>query len=352
MNRAIFVSGMLTLMLAASAFGTVTLGLTDTDGLLDATSTVAGPGQSFTVAVNLGVSGETVGGVTMLLQADKSNVLKITGRTIQSATLSDPTSDTAAIANLNPVSTQDVGTTTANVNVGVSSSQTLMLLTLQVDPATQPADYPIRLSFAKARWATTGMNSVSSPIDTTGVQYTIYMSGAEPPVVQAAVSRKTHAGSGDFDIPLTLSGDVSVEGRTSGPTLVVVSYDRNIGGVPSVVLSAGVLGLVTMVDNELSINMSGIPDGACVSIAISGIADALNPSAVAMEHVLKVAALLGDVNGNRVVNSNDIALAKSKSGLPVDAGSFRMDVNANGVLNSNDIALVKGRSGNSLPCSY
>jgi hypothetical protein len=59
--------------------------------------------------------------------------------------------------------------------------------------------------------------------------------------------------------------------------------------------------------------------------------------------------LVGDVNGNAVVNASDVSLAKSQVGQPVSGSNFREDVNANGLINSVDVALVKSKVGTALP---
>jgi hypothetical protein len=59
--------------------------------------------------------------------------------------------------------------------------------------------------------------------------------------------------------------------------------------------------------------------------------------------------LWGDTDGDRFVNSGDIAQTKSQSGAAVTSSNFREDVNADGFINSADISLVKSESGTALP---
>ena len=61
------------------------------------------------------------------------------------------------------------------------------------------------------------------------------------------------------------------------------------------------------------------------------------------------ASLLGDTNGNRVVNASDVAQTKAQSGVPVTSLNFRQDVSASGAINASDIALAKSASGTSVP---
>ena len=51
------------------------------------------------------------------------------------------------------------------------------------------------------------------------------------PVVQSAVSRKTHGGAGAFDVNLPLTGTTGVECRTTGGTndyTMVVAFAGNV----------------------------------------------------------------------------------------------------------------------------
>jgi hypothetical protein len=60
-------------------------------------------------------------------------------------------------------------------------------------------------------------------------------------------------------------------------------------------------------------------------------------------------SLIGDVNGNAVVNSSDVSLSKARVGMPVSGSNFREDVNVNGTISSTDVALVKAKLGTALP---
>ena len=55
----------------------------------------------------------------------------------------------------------------------------------------------------------------------------------------AAVSRKTHGASGDFDLPLVLSpaGNGTVEPRANGPTTIVFAFSRDIAATDGTISS-------------------------------------------------------------------------------------------------------------------
>jgi len=174
------------------------------------------------------------------------------------------------------------------------------------------------------------------------------------PALQAAsaVSRKTHGGAGAFDIPLPLSGNVGMECRTGGGsgnhTLVVTFSNNVISGQVSVTGGVGnVAGTPTFSGSTMTVNLTGVTNVQTVTVTLSNVTDAfgqmLASSAVSMGF------LLGDTNGDGVVNSGDALQTRSRSGQITDAANFRSDVNIDGSVNSGDTLAVRNSSGTSLP---
>ena len=64
--------------------------------------------------------------------------------------------------------------------------------------------------------------------------------------------------------------------------------------------------------------------------------------------VVPLSVLIGNINGNGLVNGSDVTAVKHTS-LAVDASTLRADVIPNGVLNSSDVSIVKFHSGTALP---
>ena len=64
---------------------------------------------------------------------------------------------------------------------------------------------------------------------------------------------------------------------------------------------------------------------------------------------VSMGVLVGDVNGNALVNASDVSLTKAQVGQPVTGSDFREDVNANGTISATDVAQVKANVGTALP---
>jgi len=162
----------------------------------------------------------------------------------------------------------------------------------------------------------------------------------------AALSRKAHGSAGTFDINFPLSGEPGVECRDGGGnhTLVFTFSNNVVSGNASVTSGTGsVLGSPSFSGNTMTVNLTGVTDAQTITITLTNVTDSvghvLPPTAVSM-HVL-----LGDTNGNGLVNASDVSLTKAQVGQSVGSGNFREDVNFNGTINAGDVALVKSRVG-------
>lgn len=167
-----------------------------------------------------------------------------------------------------------------------------------------------------------------------------------PPVLIAAFSRKTHAGAGAFDLPLTLGATsgaaMTVEPRAIGAGhQIVFRFDRAVASVGGVSASAGVHG-VSVVAGEVVVTLTGIADGQRVDVSVSGV-DGTGTGAVS------VGFLLGDVSQSGAVDTGDLARARARGGQACGNDNFRYDINASGVVGAADVALIKARMGRVLP---
>ena len=181
--------------------------------------------------------------------------------------------------------------------------------------------------------------------------------GPPAPVAQSAVSRKTHGAAGTFDVDLPLTGTPGVEPRTGGATndyqlVVTFATSVSVTGNPQAQVTSGVGqvgsggvsngGMVTVSGSTVTVPLTNIANAQTINVTLFGVNRSGNV-------VIPMSTLVGDVNGNRVVNASDVALAKSRLGQLVDATTFRADTNANGTINSTDVSIIKSDLGTGLP---
>jgi len=168
-----------------------------------------------------------------------------------------------------------------------------------------------------------------------------------PPVVTAAVSRKTHNTTA-YDID-ACAGDT--EPRTGGPTKVIVTFDQPIqqvtGTVADVSVSSGTVTTLTVVGSTLTIDMNGATNAQPLIITFPGIRSALPYGQISQGGVC-IRVLAGDVNNDGTVNIFDLVTVRDNSGKLVTSSNFRSDVNADGSINIFDLVVVRDNSGNSV----
>ncbi len=168
------------------------------------------------------------------------------------------------------------------------------------------------------------------------------------PALLSAESVKAQGSAGTFGINLPLTGRPGIEDRIGGPTQLVLTFQNPIalGSNFSVSLNSGTLGTATVSGDTLTINLSGAMDGQTLVVGINNVQDAA--TGAVGSYSLDVGVLYGDVDGDGVVNSNDINIIRADSGQNVNSTDFQADLDCDGVINSNDINIARSLSGDTL----
>lgn len=165
----------------------------------------------------------------------------------------------------------------------------------------------------------------------------------------SAVSRKHHAGTGDFDVSLPLSGAPGIEcryGGSSGNYQMVVTFATPVTfASASVTTGTGSVANASVNGNRITINLTGVITAQKIVVTISAVSDGVNTGSVE----IPMSVLVGDTNADGFVDAIDVAQTKSQSGIAISASNFREDLNADGFIDSIDTALAKSRSGGALP---
>jgi Dockerin type I domain len=184
-----------------------------------------------------------------------------------------------------------------------------------------------------------------------------YCAQPSAPIVQSAVSRKTHGGAGNFDVNLPLSGTPGIECRAGGATndytmFVTFLANVSVNGSPQAAVTAGSGtvgsggvsngGMVTISGNVVTIPLTNVGNAQTINVTLNSVNGSTNI-------IIPMSVLVGDTNANATVNAADVAQTKSRLGQTVDATNFRSDVNANGSINAADTAVIKGHLGTGLP---
>ncbi len=175
------------------------------------------------------------------------------------------------------------------------------------------------------------------------------------PGVRPVVSRKTHGLAGTFDIDLPATGTIGIESRADASKHKVVFYFADTVTVANASVTPGAGGTaqregsgpptISANGREVTVDLMNVSNRQTLMVNLTGVSGPGLPASIS----IPMDVLAGDVSANRTVNSSDIGLTKSQSGLPASSANFRADVNANGAVNSSDIGIAKANSGTSLP---
>jgi N-acetylneuraminic acid mutarotase len=177
-----------------------------------------------------------------------------------------------------------------------------------------------------------------------------YCAQAQAPMAQSAFSRKIHGAAGTFDIPLPLTSNVGVECRSGGATndyQMIINFATTVTADSASVTSGtgSVSSFSGSGTSQITANLTGITNVQRITVTLFNVNDGTHMGNVPVS----MGILVGDVNGNALVNASDVSLTKSQVGQAVSSSNFREDVNANGLINSVDVAQVKSKVGTALP---
>ena len=172
------------------------------------------------------------------------------------------------------------------------------------------------------------------------------------PTLVKVVSRKTHSSAGIFDLNLPLSGTLAIENRSGGASgnhqLIFTFIDPllSVGNIAITGCAQVVQGAIGADSSQFVLDLTNVCNGQSITVTLRNVVTTMGAVG---DFTVTMGVLVGDTNGDGIVNSTDISQAKSQSGVPVSVSNYREDLNVDGTINSSDISLVKSASGTSLP---
>jgi len=153
--------------------------------------------------------------------------------------------------------------------------------------------------------------------------------GGAAPALQSAVSRRSHAAAGTFDLDIPLN-DVLIDPRQNGASpAMVLTYDAapSDPGCAGVTIANGTCLGTSVAGNDLIIDMT-YDKNACVEVTVDA-------------DTLSVLTHEGNVNADTDVNVIDLQEVKNNVFQTVDTSTFIYDVNCDGDINVIDLQVTK-----------
>ena len=135
-----------------------------------------------------------------------------------------------------------------------------------------------------------------------------------------------------------------MEDRSSSQYNVILTFSNGpiTSGTAMVTAGTATVGAPTFSGNTMTVPLTGVTNAQVITLTVS------NVNGQGGSANVNVGFLIGDTNGDGLVNNSDISQTKAQSGATVGAGNFREDVTKDGLINNSDISLVKSKSGSGL----
>jgi hypothetical protein len=176
-----------------------------------------------------------------------------------------------------------------------------------------------------------------------------------PLALLTAASRKHHGlDAGFFDLPLPLSGTPAVEcrsgGNGGGHTLVFTFNNVLVSGGATVTNGIGIVpSAPNFLSNMMTVRLNGVANAQTITVKLSDVTD--QHGQVLPDTNISLALLLGDVNGDQVVNAGDSLRTRAESGRQLNGSNYRADVNFDHQINVGDALIVRAQAGTFVPVS-
>ena len=122
----------------------------------------------------------------------------------------------------------------------------------------------------------------------------------QSPTATSAASRKNHGASGNFDIPLPLTGNLGIECRTGPNFQIIVRFADNVTvGSASMTSGTGTVGSVAGNGTPaITVDLNGVTNAQRITVTLHNVNDGVNTGDVP----ISMGALEGDANGDGFVN--------------------------------------------------
>lgn len=165
----------------------------------------------------------------------------------------------------------------------------------------------------------------------------------------STVSRQRHRNAGSFDINLPLTGEPGVECRyANGKYSLVFNFTNNVvSGNVDVTSGTATAGAPVFSGTTMTVPLSGVADVQKVTLTLSDVTN--NSSEVLPTTAVSMNVLVGDVTGDKKVDTSDVNLTRGQVGMAVTASNFREDVRPDGAITSVDVKQVRANLGHTVP---
>ena len=150
---------------------------------------------------------------------------------------------------------------------------------------------------------------------------------------------------------LPINGESGIEdrsGQPGGTYTITMTFNENIASVARASASCGKVESTSIDGATLTINLTKVSCNAShITVTANDVKDSagINLDSACIEMGL----LLGDVNGDGLVDSADLDIVNSQIGQPTNGENFRSDITNDGTISAADVRIVTQQQGMRLP---
>jgi hypothetical protein len=204
-------------------------------------------------------------------------------------------------------------------------------------------------------WPATGGNNGSINVSTPGAQNGVLSAHMTSTLCSTQTLALTGASSriGPFEIDLPLSGERGIESRGGGigrRYTLVFTFNNLITSVDSADTTCGTANRIAIKADahRVLVGLSGVNcNEDYVTVTLNGVHDDQGHTLASV--AAEVGFLLGDTNGDGVVDQADVEKTQADVGQQTGQDNFREDVNPNGSIDTRDVDRVSAKVGTMLP---
>ncbi len=139
-------------------------------------------------------------------------------------------------------------------------------------------------------------------------------------------------------------------GKPNKKFTITMTFGNDVASVGSASSTCGSVSGISIDGNTVTLRLVNVAhgcNGSDITITANDIVDTDGNSLSSAS--VDMGLLLGDVNGDRVVDRNDVNLVQQFTHQKINSHNFRADVSNDGFINRSDKDLVRQQLGTSLP---
>jgi uncharacterized repeat protein (TIGR01451 family) len=244
----------------------------------------------------------------------------------------------------------------ATPNVGSCSGTATLTCNLGIFPsgATATIDIVVQAPNTPGTISNTAAVAAATSDPTLANNSTTLVTSVSTLLPTSVVSRKTHGGSGTFDIDLPVTGKPGIEcrsGGNNGTYTLVFTFANPLASVSSASVSSGIGSVVSSSigtdRHQYIVNLTGVMNIQKLTVTLANVSDNSRHFSASVSSTMGV--LIGDANATGVVDSGDVFLVRQQTGHSASSSNFRKDINATGLVDSGDVFLVRQHIATALP---